>query len=146
MRGFTRTELAAAATMLAALLFLAVWSAAALRAPAGAVCGQDQVEIKPAYRVEVELQTGRRVALCNVTCALLYLQETGKAPRGVTVLDESSGEPLDAGDAFYVESRVFTHRESVNRIHVFADRTDAQEHADHYEGRIVPSPFAEQLR
>ena len=50
---------------------------------------------------------------------------------------------MDSEQAVYVESAVFTHRESANRIHIFADSADAEEHAEHYAGTIVPSPFVE---
>jgi hypothetical protein len=145
MRGLAKTEVVAAAALPVALLLLALWSTLALRAPEDTLCAQDRVELKPAYRVVLEMRSGRRFSVCNVTCALLFLRETGKPLRSVTVLDEATGEPLDSESAFYVESRVFTHRESANRIHVFAGRADAEEHAGSYEGEILPSPFTEHL-
>jgi hypothetical protein len=89
---------------------------------------------------------GRTVSLCNVTCALLYLEEAEHRAVKVTVRDETSGEPLDSESAFYVESRVYTHRESANRIHVFADAAHAREHVEGYDGEPVKSPFAGEIQ
>ena len=43
--------------------------------------------------------------------------ERGRTPTSSSTLP--SGRPVDAASAHYVESEVYTHRESANRIHVF---------------------------
>ena len=57
------------------------------------------------------------------------------------VRDEVSGRLLVPAQAVFVTSEVFTHRESANRTHVFAERAEAERHAAEYRGELVPSPF-----
>jgi len=141
MAAMTRGEIAAGAAFMAACWIIALAAGLAGRGTAGGVCAQDRVPLKPVYQVEVAMAEGSSVSLCNVTCALLYLEEGGRRAREVTVRDETTGEPIDSEAALYVESEVFTHRESANRIHVFALEADARQHAEHYGGEALPSPF-----
>jgi len=136
-----RKDLAAGAALVVCCWTLALASALLARRSGVPLCAQDSVPLKPEYQVDVALQDGRTVSLCNVTCALLYLKEAGRRAARVIVRDETTGAPLDPASAFFVESDVFTHRESSNRVHVFASRADAQEHAREYGGRFVPDPF-----
>jgi len=141
MPGLLRKEVAAAAALVAACWLLALASALAGRG-AGPLCAQDRVPLKPRYQVDVVPADGATLRLCNVTCAALFLRGNERPVARVVVRDEETGAPLDPAAAFFVESEVFTHRESSNRIHVFGSLADAEEHARLYRGRRVPNPFA----
>jgi hypothetical protein len=139
-----KPEITAGAAFVAACWLLAL--ASAWTGQADGVCIQDRVVLKPVYMVDLTLADGTRVSLCNVTCALLFLRDQGRSAQEVSVRDETTGEPIDSETAFYVESEVFTHRESANRIHVFALEADARRHAGHYGGTLLPSPFTPHIR
>jgi hypothetical protein len=142
-----KKELVGGIIFTAACWLVALLSAVGSRGPAEKpLCAQDAVPLKPEYQVEVRFSGGEVRRFCNAGCALAYLNETRRNRRdveAVTVTDETTGAPLDSGAAFYVESEVFTHRESSNRIHVFAAREDARRHASEFNGAIIPNPFAD---
>jgi hypothetical protein len=125
---------------------LACWLAAVLSVVlaherGGKLCALDSVPLKPEFQVDVVFADGTEKSFCNPLCAAGYIREGKGAARSITVRDENTGKLLDAESAIYVESEVFTHRESASRIHVFSNRADAEEHAQQYRGAIIPSPF-----
>jgi hypothetical protein len=112
-------------------------------------CALDGAAIPAAYRVEVVDGQGRTHAFCCVRCAQLWLESAPESPRAITVTDEAGGGPLDATTAHYVRSWVLTMPATGNRIHVFATRRQAQEHAAAFAGTVLAGsegPFHRWLR
>jgi hypothetical protein len=106
--------------------------ARALRAPAPERCALDGVEAGASDRVRVE---GAGV-FCSVACAEAWLAREPH-PRAVFVVDEASGREIPAAAAWFVRSRVVTSPRTGNRIHAFADRGDAERHAEAFQGRLL---------
>jgi hypothetical protein len=119
--------------VVAALAFVGSWA----RRP-GPGCALDGVKIDPAYRVEVVDAAGARHAFCCPACAALWLEHQSSSPRAILVTDETSGESIDAADAWYVRSRVVTTPATGNRVHAFRNRADAERHAEKNGGTVLP--------
>jgi nitrous oxide reductase accessory protein NosL len=100
-------------------------------------CALTGMAIDPVYRVEVVDSRGHPHAFCCVTCARAWLKKAPGEPKAITVTDEASGEPIDAGTAFYVRSFVVTMPTTGNRIHVFRNREDAEKHAAAHAGIVL---------
>jgi hypothetical protein len=83
-------------------------------------CAFDGLPIEPVYRVSVF--RGRDVSneFCCVRCAERWLERNSTSD--VLVTDETSGERIDARDAWFVRSTVVTNRVTGNRVHVFRER------------------------
>jgi hypothetical protein len=66
----------------------------------------------------------------------------------ITVTDEVSAQPVDAGEAAFVRSAIVTNAITGNNIHVFADAVDAEQHAAQFRGKLLVDterPFHEAL-
>jgi len=59
----------------------------------------------------------------------------------VTVTDEVTGKRIDASIAWFVESSIVTNQSTGNKIHAFAEKTDAEKHAKDFSGVIIENPF-----
>jgi transketolase len=68
-------------------------------------------------------------------------QALKKQMREVRVVDEPSGNKIDASQALFVESEVVTVPHVKNRIHVFAKKEDALKHIQKFKGNWVENPF-----
>jgi endogenous inhibitor of DNA gyrase (YacG/DUF329 family) len=108
-----------------------------LRRPVVAGCALDGAEIVPQYRVGLTDAAGQAREFCCVRCAELWLQRQAAPPRSITVTDEATGQEMDAAAAIYVRSLVVTNRATSNRVHVFANRADAERHAATYRGTVL---------
>ena len=100
-------------------------------------CAQDGGSIVPDYRVEITDASGEHHEFCCLSCAAIWLKNEAAAPRSITVVDESSGQTLDAGAAWYVRSTKITTPATGNRVHVFRNRADAERHVEQYGGTIL---------
>jgi len=100
-------------------------------------CALDGVPIDPRYRVEIVDSKEKRHTFCCLRCAQLWMQHQSTPPRSITVIDEESGDPVDAKAAYYVRSFVVTQPGTGNRIHVFRDPAAAERHADKYAGTVL---------
>ena len=138
----TNKEIAGGIALVLGCWVLALGVTLSAQGSGAAVCALDLVVLKPIYQVDATMVDGSRVSFCNSTCAWTYLEQSATPVVAVTVYDEESGESLEAGAAFYVESEVYTHRESSNRIHVFGNRSDAERHGEMYQGRLMECPFS----
>ena len=107
------------------------------RRPPADRCALDGAAIDPAYRVRVVDGAGRAHCFCCTRCAELWLERHRDAPQAVYVTDEASGEELRAERAYFVRSRVVTQPATLNRIHAFRDRADAERHADRFRGAVL---------
>ena len=138
----TKKEIAGGIALVMGCWALALGVTLAARDSGAAVCALDLVPLKPIYQLDATMADGNRVSFCNTTCARTYLEQAATPAVEVTVRDEESGETLEARAAFYVESEVYTHRESSNRIHAFGMRSDAERHGEMYQGRLMECPFS----
>lgn len=132
-------------TALALVLAMTALSAL-LREHGRLPCDYDGTPIQPIYEVELGFADGSTNRFCSLACAGLYLKRTPKRLQEVTVVDEVSGQKIDARLAFFVESEVFTIPHVKNNVHVFARQEEAQRHARQYRGRLMANPFAEFLK
>jgi hypothetical protein len=111
----------------------------------GPGCALDGMKINPAYRVDVTDAEGRTHSFCCIRCAEMWLEKQSAAPQGITVTDELSGEPVDAGKAYFVRSLLVNMHTTGNRIHAFRNRADAEKHAESEHGTVLSGaerPFA----
>jgi hypothetical protein len=111
-------------------------------------CALDGVRIDPVYRVEIVADDDHRHVFCCIRCAEIWLQKR-PAAQAILVTDEPTGEPIDAGSAYYVRSGVVTTPTTGNRIHVFRHRADAERHAAQFLGTVLTGserPFARPSR
>lgn len=102
-----------------------------------AACALDGGGIVSDYRVEIIDADGKPHEFCCLSCAQLWLKNEKPAPLSIKVVDEVSGQSLDAASAWYVRSSVVTTPATGNRIHVFRNRADAERHADRFGGRVL---------
>jgi hypothetical protein len=100
-------------------------------------CALDGARIEALYRAEVVEEGGSSREFCCLRCAAIWLERHPAAPRAVRVTDEASGRMIDAAAAHYVRSRVVTTPATGNRVHAFAGRADAENHAARYAGTIL---------
>jgi hypothetical protein len=108
-------------------------------------CALDGAAIVPCYRVRIEDSAGRSYDFCCVHCAQMWLEGRSSPVRTIHVTDEATGAELDAEKAIFVRSLVVTTPTTGNRIHVFLERTDAEQHAEKCRGTILNGgerPFA----
>jgi hypothetical protein len=100
-------------------------------------CRLDRAEIVPLFRVSVVDARDQVNEFCCIACAELWLSNQEMKPRTIYVTDETSGQAVDAGTAYFVRSMVVTTATTQNRIHSFRTRADAKKHVDRYGGRIL---------
>ncbi|NOT02292.1 MAG: hypothetical protein HOP29_16925 [Phycisphaerales bacterium] len=102
-------------------------------------CNLDGNRIEPVRRVDL-VRDGETVqSFCCIRCAGDWPDVPADAYWRVH--DEITGEPLDASNACFVESRVVTVPSRRDRIHVFKNWADALGHCTQYEGHRIPNPF-----
>jgi ribosomal protein L24E len=104
-------------------------------------CDYDGVKIEPLYGVYFTLQNGTEKKFCSIACASMSFPALKKQMRQVRVVDEPSGNKIDASQALFVESEVVTVPHVKNRIHVFAKKEDALKHIQKFKGNWVENPF-----
>ena len=100
-------------------------------------CAFDGVAIVPIYRVEIVAANGERRRFCCIRCAEHWLANEPSRPIAIDVTDEVTGQALDASQAYYVRSSVVTNTVTGNRVHVFSEQHDADEHAAQFRGRLI---------
>jgi hypothetical protein len=100
-------------------------------------CALDGVKIVPLYRVRVVDVDGQDRVFCCVKCAEIWLRAQANAPRAVYVTDEKTGRECDSAAAWFVVNSEVTTPTTVNRIHVFHSRADADANARDYAGVVL---------
>jgi hypothetical protein len=123
-------------TLLAWLLMLSLEMGLASGPDEASRCAWDGLPVQPLYRVRVVDATDTSREFCCVRCAAAWLTEHGEA-HTVYVTDEAGGSEIDARAAYFVQSAVPTNPITRNSIHAFRERSDAQEHAAAYGGRLL---------
>ena len=104
-------------------------------------CDYDGVKIEPIYAVYFTLRDGTEKKFCSIVCASMSFVALKKQIREVRVVDEPSGNKINASEAFFVESDIVTVPHVKNRIHVFAKKEDALKHIQKFKGNWVENPF-----
>jgi hypothetical protein len=129
------TPLAAYLLGLAVLAALPV-ADRALEARAPERCAADGRALAGTVPVRVvSAEEGTR-RFCCASCADRWLRARDPASAEVFVVDETSGAEMPAGAAHFVRSLV-AHPVTRDRVHVFADRGDAERHARAYAGILL---------
>ncbi len=108
-------------------------------------CDYDGTRIQPIYEVDFEFEDGSMKRFCSIICALMDLKDEGKKLKYITVVDEVSGKKIDDSLATFVESDVITIPHVKNRIHAFAEKSDAERHAHQFNGKLIPNPFRQAM-
>src|SRR5262245_25314533 len=129
----TRWLLAVALAVVVGLPLVGRW----LRPRDTVRCALDGLKVEPLYQVNVVDHAGTSRAFCCVRCAERWLALRDGKPAAVYVTDEGSGQGIDASDAWFVWSTVPTNPITRNRVHVFRDRADAEEHARAFHGTLL---------
>jgi len=109
-------------------------------------CDYDGTRIQPIYEVDFEFEDGSIKRFCSIVCSLMDLKDEKKKLKYITVVDEVSGKKIDDSLAFFVESDVIAIPHVKNRIHVFAEKADAERHASQFDGKLIPNPFSLAMR
>jgi len=104
-------------------------------------CDYDGVKIEPLYAVYFTLQDGAEKKFCSIACASMSFSALKRQIREVRVVDEPSGNKINASEAFFVESDIVTVPHVKNRIHVFAKKENALKHIQKFKGNWVENPF-----
>lgn len=100
-------------------------------------CHLDGQPIVPVFRVQVLGGAGQSWSFCCIRCAELWLDGRQGEALGILITDEVSGREVDASLAFFVRSSVVTTPSTGNRIHAFARRADAENHAARFHGTLL---------
>jgi hypothetical protein len=108
-------------------------------------CDYDGKRIQPIYEVDFEFEDGSMKRFCCIVCALMDLKDEEKKLKYITVVDEVSGKKIDDSLASFVESDVITIPHVKNRIHVFAEKSDAERHAHQFNGKLILNPFRQAM-
>ncbi len=107
----------------------------------GGRCDYDGVKIEPIYAVYFNLRDGTEKKFCSIACASMSFSALKKQIREVRVVDEPSGNKINASEVFFVESDIVTVPHVKNRIHAFGRGEDAMKHLEKFNGRRVENPF-----
>ena len=135
MTSSLRTTLALVAVIaVSAVLPLA---GAVLRGPRAERCQTDGVSLLEAPRVHVVRADGESHDFCCVRCATQWLDAIADVPQEIFVTDAISGDLVDAATATFVRSRIYAQPATGDRVHAFATRAAAEQHADAYRGRVL---------
>jgi hypothetical protein len=100
-------------------------------------CAGDGVRIEARYRVRVVDHGGRSHEFCCPRCAAEWIAGHPGGAAAVYVADETSGEEVEAGSAWFVHSRLVTDPVTGNRVRAFRDRAAAEEHVRAFGGRVL---------
>ena len=100
-------------------------------------CAVDGVAVEPIYAVEIAAAEGQSRRFCCIRCAEYWLARNPSPSTVVQVTDEVTSQPIASQEAFFVRSSVLTNAVTGNRIHAFADRADAEAHANQFRGKLL---------
>lgn len=131
-RGFWLFALAVAC-LAVGLPCLGAW----LRRQQAPQCALDGVRLDPVYVVDIAESSGRHRQFCCILCAEYWLAKTPSPEAMIQVTDEVSAKTIPANEAYFARSSVMTNSVTLNRIHAFADRDEAEAHARQFGGRVL---------
>jgi hypothetical protein len=104
-------------------------------------CSLDGSRMTPIYEVVIIQKDQAPIKFSCVLSAQIWLKENDTPIASIRVTDEATGEKIEAGKAFYVESEVISIPHIRNRIHVFSRETDARLHASQFNGKLIKNPL-----
>ncbi len=126
------------------VIFLLIALATSLMKKSGGDrCALDAIKIEPIYQVDITVADGKTLKFCCVGCARKWMDGNKGKVEYITVTDEVTGKRIDESIAYFVESSIVTNQSTGNRIHVFAEKADAEKHAKEFGGTIIQNPFDE---
>lgn len=123
------------------IFILAALAGSLLKKSGGDRCALDATRIEPIYQVDITTAEGKTLKFCCIECAKKWLAANKGKVSAVTVTDEVTGKRIDASIAYFVESSIITNPSTGNKIHVFADKADAEKHANEFGGILIQNPF-----
>ncbi len=112
-------------------------------------CRLDGTGIVAISRVVLVDESGEEYLFCSLCCTASWLLnhpelshqlENGKAH--LTVVDELSGQEIDASLAYWVESNEYSRAENKCRVHVFSDKQSASKYLRRHQGQEFPGYLA----
>ena len=115
----------------------------------GESCRVDGTGIVPITRVVLVDETGEEFLFCSLCCAKTWLTgheeiipqlASGKA--SLTVVDEISGQEIDASLAYWVQSKEYSRKENKCQSHVFSDKQAASKYLRQHQGQELPGYLA----
>jgi len=109
----------------------------------GDICDYDGNDIQPINKVIISTVDGKVHRFCSLCCGAAWLekkpdikQEFVEGKGGsITVVDEVSGEPIDATLAYWIQSKLHSVYENDCRLHSFKDPGEAAKHIQSHRGR-----------
>ncbi len=104
-------------------------------------CSLDGSRIQPLYEVIIILRDKSIHRFSSIISARIWFRENNEQISNILVTDEATGEKIETGQAFYVESEIITTPHTRNNIHVFGEREAAELHALKFGGKLVNNPF-----
>ncbi|MFO0875820.1 MAG: hypothetical protein U0840_00335 [Gemmataceae bacterium] len=99
-------------------------------------CTLDGVAIHPLGRVQVTAHDGQALAFCSLRCAEIWHHHQ-PAPLAIHVVDEVTGELIEASRAIIVRSVMPSPAGTGDTLHIFQHRSDAQRHAEAFSGTVL---------
>jgi hypothetical protein len=109
-----------------------------LRGDGAVHCALDGVVVNPRYAVRVlDEPTGVSRRFCCPSCAETWIARDPAVRRRAFVTDETTGDEIDARDAWFVRSRVVAVQATDSRVHSFATEAAARRHADEFRGTAL---------
>lgn len=114
-------------------------------------CRVDGTGIVPITRVVLIDEKGEESLFCSLCCAKTWLTgheelipqlAAGKA--SLTVVDEISGQEIDASLAYWIKSKEYSRQENRCQNHVFSDKQAASKHLRQHQGEELPGYLAGQ--
>lgn len=115
----------------------------------GESCIVDGTGLIPISRVTLTNEQGEISLFCSLCCAKTWIEEheelipqlqSGKA--SITVVDEISGQEIDASMAYWVKSNEYSRRENKCQSHVFSDKQAASKYLRQHQAEEIPGYLA----
>ena len=112
-------------------------------------CRVDGTGIVPITRVVLVDEKGEEFLFCSLCCAKTWLEghgelilqlDSGKA--SLTVVDEISGQEIDASLAYWIQSKEYSRQENRCQSHVFSDKQAASKYLRQHQGQELPGYLA----
>ncbi len=100
-------------------------------------CDRDGVELPELFRVRIALGNGMQARCCSVRCAEEWVALAGALPLRIFVVDESTGDEIDAAHAWFARSSIVTSTATGERIHAFGCVSGAEVHVAAYGGLVL---------
>ena len=115
----------------------------------GESCVVDGTAVVPISRVTLTDVKGETFLFCSLCCAKTWIEKhEGLIPQlqsgeaSITVVDEISGQKIDASIAYWVKSKEYSRRENKCQSHVFSDKQAASKYLRQHQAEEIPGYLA----